>query len=150
MEIQNRKAKFEYFIEETIEAGIALKGTEIKSLRKSSCDLSDSFAIIKKGEIYLLNAFIAKYDEGNIFNHDTRRTRKLLLHKNEITKLFNKVSRSGYSLIPLDIHFKNGKAKVTIGLCRGKKLYDKRETIKERDLKRENARLNNYRQQFDK
>ena len=145
MEIQNRKAKFEYFIEETIEAGIALKGTEIKSLRKSSCDLSDSFAIIKKGEIYLLNAFIAKYDEGNIFNHDTRRTRKLLLHKNEITKLFNKVSRSGYSLIPLDIHFKNGKAKVTIGLCRGKKLYDKRETIKERDLKRENARLNNYR-----
>lgn len=145
MEIQNRKAKFEYFIEETIEAGIALKGTEIKSLRKSSCDLSDSFAIIKKGEIYLLNAFIAKYDEGNIFNHDTRRTRKLLLHKNEIIKLFNKVSRSGYSLIPLDIHFKNSKAKVTIGLCRGKKLYDKRETIKERDLKRENARLNNYR-----
>ena len=145
MEIQNRKAKFEYFIEETIEAGIALKGTEIKSLRKSSCDLSDSFAIIKKGEVYLLNAFIAKYDEGNIFNHDTRRTRKLLLHKSEITKLFNKVSRSGYSLIPLDIHFKNGKAKVTIGLCRGKKLYDKRETIKERDLKRENARLNNYR-----
>lgn len=145
MEIQNRKAKFEYFIEETIEAGIALKGTEIKSLRKSSCDLSDSFAIIKKGEVYLLNAFIAKYDEGNIFNHDTRRTRKLLLHKSEITKLFNKVSRSGYSLIPLDIHFKNGKAKVTIGLCRGKKLYDKRETIKERDLKRENARLNSYR-----
>ena len=145
MEIQNRKAKFEYFIEETIEAGIALKGTEIKSLRESSCDLSDSFAIIKKGEVYLLNAFIAKYDEGNIFNHDTRRTRKLLLHKNEITKLFNKVSRSGYSLIPLDIHFKNGKAKVTIGLCRGKKLYDKRETIKERDLKRENARLNSYR-----
>ena len=122
MEIQNRKSKFEYFIEETIEAGIALKGTEIKSLRKSSCDLSDSFAIIKKGEVYLLNAFIAKYDEGNIFNHDTRRTRKLLLHKNEITKIFNKVSRSGYSLIPLDIHFKNGKAKVSLGICRGKKL----------------------------
>ena len=141
MEIQNRKAKFEYFIEETIEAGIALKGTEIKSLRKSSCDLSDSFAIIKKGEVYLLNAFIAKYDEGNIFNHDTRRTRKLLLHKSEITKLFNKVSRSGYSLIPLDIHFKNGKAKVTIGLCRGKKLYDKRETIKKRDLDREARRV---------
>lgn len=145
MEIQNRKAKFEYFIEETVEAGIALKGTEIKSLRKSSCDLSDSFAIIKKGEVYLLNAFIAKYDEGNIFNHDTRRTRKLLLHKNEINKLFNKVSRNGYSLIPLDIHFENGKAKVTLGVCKGKKLYDKRETIKERDLKRENARLNTYR-----
>ncbi len=145
MEIQNRKARYEYFIEETIEAGIALKGTEIKSLRKSSCDLSDSFAIIKKGEVYLLNAFIAKYDEGNIFNHDTRRTRKLLLHKSEINKLLNKVSRSGYSLIPLDIHFKNGKAKVALGVCKGKKLYDKRETIKERDLKRENARLNNYR-----
>ena len=144
MEIQNRKAKFEYFIEETIEAGIALKGTEIKSLRKSSCDLSDSFAIIKKGEVYLLNVFIAKYDEGNIFNHDTRRTRKLLLHKNEINKLLNKVSRNGYSLIPLDIHFKSGKAKVTLGVCKGKKLYDKRETIKERDLKRENARLNSY------
>lgn len=145
MEIQNRKARYEYFIEETIEAGIALKGTEIKSLRKSSCDLSDSFAIIKKGEVYLLNAFIAKYDEGNIFNHDTRRTRKLLLHKSEINKLLNKVSRSGYSLIPLDIHFKNGKAKVALGVCKGKKLYDKRETIKERDLKRENTRLNNYR-----
>ena len=145
MEIQNRKARYEYFIEETFEAGIALKGTEIKSLRKSSCDLSDSFAIIKKGEVYLLNAFIAKYDEGNIFNHDTRRTRKLLLHKSEINKLLNKVSRSGYSLIPLDIHFKNGKAKVTLGVCKGKKLYDKRETIKERELKRENARLNNYR-----
>ena len=145
MEIQNRKARYEYFIEETIEAGIALKGTEIKSLRKSSCDLSDSFAIIKKGEVYLLNAFIASYDEGNIFNHDTRRTRKLLLHKSEINKLLNKVSRSGYSLIPLDIHFKNGKAKVALGVCKGKKLYDKRETIKERDLKRENARLNNYR-----
>lgn len=144
MEIQNRKAKFEYYIEETIEAGIALKGTEIKSLRKSSCDLSDSFAIIKRGEVYLLNVFIAKYDEGNIFNHDTRRTRKLLLHKNEINKLLNKVSRNGYSLIPLDIHFKNGKAKVTLGVCKGKKLYDKRETIKERDLKRENARLNSY------
>ena len=145
MEIQNRKARYEYFIEETIEAGIALKGTEIKSLRKSSCDLSDSFAIIKKGEVYLLNAFIAKYDEGNIFNHDTRRTRKLLLHKSEINKLLNTVSRSGYSLIPLDIHFKNGKAKVALGVCKGKKLYDKRETIKERDLKRENAILNNYR-----
>lgn len=145
MEIQNRKAKFEYFIEETIEAGIVLNGTEIKSLRKSSCDLSDSFAIIKKGEVYLLNTFIAKYEEGNIFNHDPRRTRKLLLHKSEINKLLNKVSRNGYSLIPLDIHFKNGKAKVTLGICKGKKLYDKRETIKERDLQRENARLNNYR-----
>lgn len=144
MEIVNRKAKFEYFIEETYEAGIELKGTEIKSIRKSAVDLRDSYAIIRKNEVYLLNAFIGKYEEGNIFNHDERRTRKLLLHKNEIKKLYNGVTRNGYALIPLDIHFKNGKAKVTIGLCKGKKLYDKRETIKERDLQRQAKRLNNY------
>lgn len=144
MEIVNRKAKFEYFIEETYEAGIELKGTEIKSIRKSSVDLRDSYVLIRKNEVYLLNAFIGKYEEGNIFNHDERRTRKLLLHKNEIEKLYTGVTRNGYALIPLDIHFKNGKAKVTIGLCKGKKLYDKRETIKERDLQRQAKRLNNY------
>ncbi len=144
MEIVNRKAKFEYFIEETYEAGIELKGTEIKSIRKSAVDLRDSYAIIRKNEVYLLNTFIGKYEEGNIFNHDERRTRKLLLHKNEIKKLYTGVTRNGYALIPLDIHFKNGKAKVTIGLCKGKKLYDKRETIKERDLQRQAKRLNNY------
>lgn len=144
MKIVNRKAKFEYFIEETYEAGIELKGTEIKSIRKSSVDLRDSYVLIRKNEVYLLNAFIGKYEEGNIFNHDERRTRKLLLHKNEIKKLYTGVTRNGYALIPLDIHFKNGKAKVTIGLCKGKKLYDKRETIKERDLQRQAKRLNNY------
>lgn len=144
MEIVNRKAKFEYFIEETYEAGIELKGTEIKSIRKSAVDLRDSYVLIRKNEVYLLNAFICKYEEGNIFNHDERRTRKLLLHKNEIKKLYTGVTRNGYALIPLDIHFKNGKAKVTIGLCKGKKLYDKRETIKERDLQRQAKRLNNY------
>ncbi len=144
MEIVNRKAKFEYFIEETYEAGIELKGTEIKSIRKSAVDLRDSYVLIRKNEVYLLNAFIGKYEEGNIFNHDERRTRKLLLHKNEIKKLYTGVTRNGYALIPLDIHFKNGKAKVTIGLCKGKKLYDKRETIKERDLQRQAKRLNNY------
>lgn len=144
MEIVNRKVKFEYFIEETYEAGIELKGTEIKSIRKSAVDLRDSYALIRKNEVYLLNAFIGKYEEGNIFNHDERRTRKLLLHKNEIKKLYTGVTRNGYALIPLDIHFKNGKAKVTIGLCKGKKLYDKRETIKERDLQRQAKRLNNY------
>lgn len=144
MEIVNRKAKFEYFIEETYEAGIELKSTEIKSIRKSAVDLRDSYALIRKNEVYLLNAFIGKYEEGNIFNHDERRTRKLLLHKNEIKKLYTGVTRNGYALIPLDIHFKNGKAKVTIGLCKGKKLYDKRETIKERDLQRQAKRLNNY------
>ena len=144
MEIVNRKAKFEYFIEETYEAGIELKGTEIKSIRKSAVDLRDSYVLIRKNEVYLLNAFIGKYEEGNIFNHDERRTRKLLLHKNEIKKLYTGVTRNGYALIPLDIHFKNGKAKVTIGLCKVKKLYDKRETIKERDLQRQAKRLNNY------
>lgn len=144
MEIVNRKAKFEYFIEETYEAGIELKGTEIKSIRKSAVDLRDSYVLIRKNEVYLLNAFIGKYEEGNIFNHDERRTRKLLLHKNEIKKLYTGVTRNGYALIPLDIHFKNGKAKVTIGLCKGKKLYDKRETIKERDLQRQAKRLNKY------
>lgn len=144
MEIVNRKAKFEYFIEETYEAGIELKGTEIKSIRKSAVDLRDSYVLIRKNEVYLLNAFIGKYEEGNIFNHDERRTRKLLLHKNEIKKLYTGVTRNGYALIPLDIHFKNGKAKVTIGLCKGKKLYDKREAIKERDLQRQAKRLNNY------
>ena len=144
MEIVNRKAKFEYFIEETYEAGIEIKGTEIKSIRKSAVDLRDSYVLIRKNEVYLLNAFIGKYEEGNIFNHDERRTRKLLLHKNEIKKLYTGVTRNGYALIPLDIHFKNGKAKVTIGLCKGKKLYDKRETIKERDLQRQAKRLNNY------
>ena len=145
MEILNRKARFNYFIIDEIEAGIELKGTEIKSIRNGKASIEDAYARIKNREVFLTNMFIAKYDEGNIFNHDTRRTRKLLLHKSEINKLLNKVSRSGYSLIPLDIHFKNGKAKVALGVCKGKKLYDKRETIKERDLKRENARLNNYR-----
>ena len=102
------------------------------------------FVLLLSYEVYLLNAFIGKYEEGNIFNHDERRTRKLLLHKNEIKKLYTGVTRNGYALIPLDIHFKNGKAKVTIGLCKGKKLYDKRETIKERDLQRQAKRLNNY------
>ncbi len=140
MEIVNRKAKFEYFIEEKYEAGIELKGTEIKSLRKNSCDLADSFVIIKNSEAYLLNTYIAQYNEGNIFNHEVRRTRKLLLHKAEIKKLNSLVTRSGYTLIPLKIYLKNGIAKVEIGVCKGKKLYDKRETIKNRDLEREARR----------
>ena len=135
MEIVNRKAKFEYFIEETYEAGIELKGTEIKSIRKSAVDLRDSYVLIRKNEVYLLNAFIGKYEEGNIFNHDERRTRKLLLHKNEIKKLYTGVTRNGYALIPLDIHFKNGKAKVTIGLCKGKNFM-----IREKLLKKETCK----------
>lgn len=144
MEIKNRKANFEYFIEERYEAGIELKGTEIKSIRKGSCDIKDSFIIIKNQEAFLLNTYIAKYEEGNIFNHEERRTRKLLLHKKEIKKLLEASSKDGYSLIPLSIYLKKGKAKVEIGVCKGKKLYDKRETIKKRDLERENSRNYSY------
>ena len=144
MEIKNRKANFEYFIEERYEAGIELKGTEIKSIRKGSCDIKDSFIIIKNQEAFLLNTYIAKYEEGNIFNHEERRTRKLLLHKKEIKKLLEASSKDGYSLIPLSIYLKKGKAKVEVGVCKGKKLYDKRETNKKRDLERENSRNYSY------
>lgn len=137
MEILNRKARHDYFIEEEYECGIELLGTEIKSIRKGSCNIKDSYAVIKKNELFALNIFIAQYTEGNIFNHDERRTRKLLMHKNEIKKLAQKVEVQGYTLIPLKIYFKNNKAKLLLGLCKGKKDYDKRETIKERDLQKE-------------
>lgn len=141
MEIKNKKANFDYFIEETIECGIELKGTEIKSLRNGSGDLKDTFALIRNGEVFLHNMYIAKYEEGNIFNHDERRTRKLLLHKHEIKKLKEKVDREGYSLVPLKAYLVKNKVKVLLGVGKGKKLYDKRETIKERDLKREAQRI---------
>lgn len=141
MEIQNKKANFDYFIEETIECGIELKGTEIKSLRKGSADLRDTFALIRNGEVYLVNMYIAKYEEGNRFNHQERRTRKLLLHKREIRKLKEKIEREGYSLVPVKAYFVNNKFKILLGIGKGKKLYDKRETIKERDLKRESQRM---------
>ena len=141
MEIKNKKANFDYFIEETIECGIELKGTEIKSLRNGSGDLKDTFALIRNGEVFLHNMYIAKYEEGNIFNHDERRTRNLLLHKHEIKKLKEKVDREGYSLVPLKAYLVKNKVKVLLGVGKGKKLYDKRETIKERDLKREAQRI---------
>ena len=141
MEIQNKKANFDYFIEETIECGIELKGTEIKSLRKGSADLRDTFALIRNGEVYLVNMYIAKYEEGNRFNHQERRTRKLLLHKREIRKLKEKIEREGYSLVPVKAYFVNNKFKILLSIGKGKKLYDKRETIKERDLKRESQRM---------
>lgn len=136
MEINNRKAHFNYFIESEIECGIVLTGTEIKSIRNGNCNINDSFARIKDNEILLTNMFIGKYDEGNIFNHDERRERKLLLHQKEITKIISKVSQEGYSLVPLKIYIKNGKCKVLLGIAKGKKLFDKRETIKQRDLER--------------
>ncbi len=137
MEILNRKARHDYFIEEEYECGIVLTGTEIKSVRNGSCNIGDSYGHIRKGELYVLNMFIGVYKEGNIFNHNETRTRKLLMHKKEILKLDNKVKLDGYTLIPLKVYFKNNKAKLLLGLCKGKKDYDKREATKERDIKRE-------------
>lgn len=137
VEINNKKAYFDFFVEREIEAGIVLTGTEIKSIRKGSANIKDTFARIKNGEVFVTNMYIAKYDEGNRFNHEERRSRKLLLHKNEIKKLEEDVKLMGYSLIPLKMYFKKDKVKVLLGVCKGKKLYDKRQTIKERDLSRE-------------
>ncbi len=137
MEILNRKARYDYHIEEEYEAGIALTGTEIKSIRNGKMNIKDSYAIIRNEEIYLLNAHIASYEKGNIFNHDETRTRKLLMHKKEIKKLNNKLILEGYTLIPLKVYFLRGKAKILLGLAKGKKNYDKREDIKKRDIMRE-------------
>lgn len=138
VEIKNKKAYFDYFVLREIETGIVLKGTEIKSIRKGSANLKDTFARIKNDEVFVINMYIAKYEEGNRFNHDERRSRKLLLHKKEIKKLAEEIKLNGYSLVPLKMYFKGDKVKVLLGLCKGKKLYDKRETIKERDLSRAN------------
>jgi SsrA-binding protein len=137
----NRKAYHDYFIEETIEAGMALQGTEVKSLRLGLANLTDSYAIVKKDEVFLLNAQISPYPHGNIMNHEPLRTRKLLLHREEIRKLIGKITQKGYTLIPLKIYFVRGKAKVLIGLAKGKKAFDKRETIKEKESKREVERV---------
>lgn len=140
MEIVNRRAHYDYFIEEELEAGIVLTGTEIKSIRMGKVNLKDSYAIIRNGEIFLLNTHISSYEKGNIFNHEEDRTRKLLLHRLQIKKLQNKITLEGYTLIPLKIYFVKGRAKVLIGLCKGKKNYDKRQTIKDRDIEREIAK----------
>lgn len=142
MEILNRQANYNYFVLETYETGIVLKGTEIKSIRNGKCNIKDSYAIIKNDEVFLLNAHISPYENGNIFNHEETRTRKLLLNKKEIYKLRDKVMIEGNTLIPLKIFFSKGKAKVLIGVCKGKKNYDKRESIKEKDIARENAKMN--------
>ena len=138
MEIKNKKAYHNYFIEEEYEAGIELLGTEIKSVRKGSIDISDAYVRIKDNEAYIINMFIEKYEGGSIFNHEPNRKRKLLLHKKEIKKIYEKVKKEGFTLIPLKVYIKNEKAKILIGICKGKKLYDKRESIKIRDLEREN------------
>jgi SsrA-binding protein len=137
----NRKAYHDYFIEETFEAGMSLQGTEVKSLRLGLANLTDSYALVKNEEMFLFNANISPYPMGNIMNHEPLRTRKLLLHKEEIRKLTWKMTQKGFTLIPLKIYFVRGKAKVLIGLAKGKKAFDKRETIKEKESKREVERV---------
>ena len=137
MEILNRKARFNYEIIDTIECGIVLKGTEIKSIRAGKANIKDSYGIIKNNEVYILNMHISPYENGGVFNHDDTRTRKLLLHKNKILKLKNKLELDGFTLVPLKLYFVNGRAKIELGLCRGKKIYDKRESSKKRDIERE-------------
>ena len=145
MEILNRKARYDYEIEDTYEAGIVLTGTEIKSIRMGKINIKDSYAIIRNNEAYLLNTHISLYEEGNRFNHDEDRTRKLLLHKREILKLKDKLEIEGYTLVPLKIYFVKNKAKVLIGVAKGKKNYNKKETIKERDIQREMEKSLKYR-----
>ncbi len=140
-EIKNKKAYFDYSVLDTLEAGIELVGTEIKSIRKGSLDLNDSFVVVKNGQAMLLNCFIAPYFEGNQFNHEERRTRRLLLHKKEIKKLREAVVQDGVTLVPLKVYFKRQYVKVLVGICKGKKNYDKRESIKKRDMERENRRM---------
>ena len=137
MEIKNKKAYFDYTIIKEIEAGIELVGTEIKSVRKGSVDLKDSFVTIKNMEAFILNVYIAKYEQGNQFNHEERRTRKLLLHKEEIKRLKEEKEKEGISIVPLKMYIKGNHAKILIAIAKGKKLYDKRETIKKRYLERE-------------
>jgi len=137
LEIINRKAKHDYFVDEVFEAGIVLTGTEIKSIRQGNCNIKDCYGIVKNHEVYLLNMYVGQYKEGNIFNHLETRDRKLLLHKKEIKKLEDYIERKGFTLIPLKLYFKENKLKVALGVCHGKKDYDKREAIKERDIKRE-------------
>ena len=144
MEVINREARFNYFIQEEIECGIVLTGTEIKAIREGKVNLKDSYAKIRNNEVYLLNTHISEYKEGNIFNHNPRRTRKLLLHKREILKLRDKVDQEGLTLVPLKLYMQRNKVKILLGLCKGKKNFDKRETMKERDLKREASKLQKY------
>ena len=144
MEILNRKARHDYFIEDTYEAGIELTGTEIKSIREGNANIKDSYGIIKNHEVFLLNMFVSQYKEGNIFNHNESRTRKLLLHKKEIKKIEDKIELQGFTIVPLKLYFKNNILKVELGICRGKKNYDKRETIKERDINRDIAKQIKY------
>ena len=133
----NRKAYHDYFIDEKFEAGIELFGTEVKSIRQGTLNLKDSFCIVKNGELWLYGMHISPYENGNIFNREPERVRRLLMHKKEINKLLARTKQDGYSLIPLSVYFKNSRVKVELGLARGKKLYDKRDSMAKRDAGRE-------------
>lgn len=137
---ENRKARHDYFVEETIEAGIELVGTEVKSIRGGKCNLKECYADVQNGEIFILNMHISPYEQGNIFNVDPLRARKLLLHKEQIGRLAGLVSREGFTLVPLSLYLKNGRVKVALGICRGKKNYDKRDSMLEKAHKRDMER----------
>ena len=143
---QNKKAAHDYFLLETFEAGIKLKGTEIKSIREGKTNINDAYVIVRDGKVYILNMFISKYEKGNIFNHDERRMRELLLHKKEINKVSGKVTVDGLTLIPTKVYFVGALVKVEFAIAKGKKLYDKREDLKRNDIMREKAKVikNNY------
>ena len=134
---QNRKARHDYFIEESIECGIELHGTEVKSIRQGKVNLKESYAIVKNGEVFALSMHISPYEQGNVFNVDPLRPKRLLLQKSEIRKLHSQVQRQGYTLIPLEVYLKDGRVKMSLGVCVGKHLHDKRDAMAERDTKRE-------------
>ena len=136
----NKKAFFDYFIEDKLECGIALYGTEVKSIRMGKVSIKESYIKIEKGEVFVYNMHISPYEKGNIFNRDPIRVRKLLLHRAQINKLSGKIAEKGYTLVPLQVYIKDGLAKVEIGLAKGKKLYDKRDSIAKKDVRRENER----------
>lgn len=136
----NKKARHDYFVEETVEAGIVLFGTEVKSMRQGQCSIKEAFISIENGEVFVKQMHISPYEKGNIFNKDPLRERKLLMHSSEITRMMSEVNRKGYTLIPLRVYFKGSLVKVEIGLCRGKKLYDKRQDIAKKDQQREAMR----------
>lgn len=136
----NKKAYHDYFIDEKYECGVALHGTEVKSLRMGKCSVKEAFVRIENGEVYIYGMHISPYEKGNIFNKDPMRVKKLLMHKYEIMKLSGKIAEKGFTLVPLQVYFKDGKAKVEIGLARGKKLYDKRQDIAKKDARRETER----------
>ncbi|HNX23101.1 MAG TPA: SsrA-binding protein SmpB [Spirochaetota bacterium] len=138
--LRNKKARFEYEILDTYEAGVVLKGTEVKSIRQKNVNIQESYAYIKNGEVYIIGMNISLYDRGNFFNHEPLRERKLLLHKYEIKKLIGKLNERGYTLVPLRMYIKNGKVKMELGLAKGKNTHDKRRTIQDRDMKRDMQR----------